>query len=155
MEVELKNSDYEYKVRPGRYTLMLSVIFILFLLLGAKLGPNIFILFILIIITIIPILILFRNSLVNYLPKGLSDNLQEIDKKNAKNKTRSISKLAKEIGYYITVTIILIGVSILIFHINKNMKNNQLDLPKKFKDEHKFIVALFLVLLSSSIVMEM
>lgn len=156
MVVELKNTDYEYKVKSGRYTLFLIVLFVVFLLIGAKIGPNIFILFILIIITILPILILFRKSLVNYLPDSIAKSLLEIDKRNENKKTekKSISKLVKEVGHFITITIILISAIILIVNINKNLKLEQIEKPQKFKDSHKLLVALFLVLLSGSIVME-
>ena len=154
MVLELENTEYEYNVKPGKYSLVMTIIMILLLLGTTVFGLDIFVLFLLVIVMIIPLLILFRNSIINYLPNSLSNNLKEIDLKNQKTKPKNISNTVKQIGYFITTLVILIGASILILNLNKDIDMDRLNSNDKFKPIHKFIAALTTILIAGAIIID-
>lgn len=154
MVLELQNTEYEYKVKPGRYSLVMTIIMVILLMATTILGLDVFILFLIAIVAIIPLLILFRNSIINYLPSSLSNNLKEIDLKNKKTTQKNISNTVKQVGYFITTLVILIGASLLIFNLNKDINMDRLNTQSTFKPIHKFVAALTSILVAGAVVIE-
>ena len=79
-------------------------------------------------IVLVPVIIIFRKNLVSILPKPISDNLLEIDAKNEENKKKrryQPSKIVREIGMYILVTVLLIGAVFQLYITKKAIKEKK------------------------------
>ena len=165
----------EYRIKS--YTLLVISIAIMIgcIFMVGRLGPDFFAIIAFLFIMSFPIIIIFRKKIVNILPNIISDNLFEVnhDVEIKKNINYDLSKLMKQIGFYIIIVILLIG-SIFFIHkgykiishsdVEKSSVNVQ-DFKKLFSDEYmtkqypkaiyKILGALLFTTISGIIILEL
>ena len=126
---ESNNQAQNYRLKSYTGLAVLILIIIGCILISGKLGANFFVIVLFGLIVLVPVIIIFRKNLVSILPKPISDNLLEIDAKNNENKKKKRryqpSKIVREIGMYILVTVLLIGAVFQLYITKKAIKDKK------------------------------
>ena len=114
----------KYKVKSYTFLVILILLVIGLVFLTGTIGPDIFILVMFLFLISIPMLILFRNHLISFLPEIVSDSLLEIDHENKEEKKRfsySPSLYVKEVGIHIISGLLLLASAVFIYKGYKNI----------------------------------
>jgi len=171
---ETMKDESDYRIKSYTLLVILIAIIIGCLFMVGRLGPDFFAIIAFLVIMSFPILIIFRKKIVNILPNIISDNLFEVnhDEEPKNNINYNVSKLMKQIGLYVIISILLIGS---IFFINKGYKIishsdvkksnvNVKDFKKLFSDDYmtkeypkaiyKILGALLFTTISGIIILE-
>ena len=124
---ESNSSPTNYKLKSYTGIAVLLIIIIGCVLISGKLGENFFVIVLFVLIVLVPVILIFRKNLVSILPKPLSDNLLEIDAKKEENQKKMYqpSRIVKEIGMYMLVTVLLIGAGLQLYVSKKAIKEKK------------------------------
>lgn len=154
-EVSLKEYENETpKFRMIKYHVFIVIVFLivlLFLLLAGKFGGDSipFILFTL--IMSLPILIIYRNQIPDYIPKSLSNLLIDEEKpKTEKIEYESIldtkTTKSKQILYLVGLIILTISLIVIISGLNEDLKINDMEIIKNKKIGTKILIGLVIAI---------
>ena len=168
----LKDNEI-YRIKS--YTILFVVILIVVgcLLMVGKLGPDFFAIILFLFIMMIPIILIFKDKLIDILPDFVSDNLFEVDNTNDTTKIEyNLSKMMTQIGLYVSIIILCIGSGFFLYKGHtiisdekvKSANINVRDLKKPFTDEYmtkeypkalyKILGSLFFITVSGIIILE-
>jgi len=168
----LKDNEI-YRIKS--YTILFVVILIVVgcLLMVGKLGPDFFAIILFLFIMMIPIILIFKDKLIDILPDFVSDNLFEVDNTNDTAKIEyNLSKMMTQIGLYASIIILCIGSGFFLYKGHtiisdekvKSANINVRDLKKPFTDEYmtkeypkalyKILGSLFFITVSGIIILE-
>lgn len=156
-EVSLKEYESEEpKFKMIKYHVFIVIVFLivlLFLLLAGKFGGDSipFILFTL--IMSLPILIIYRNQIPDYIPKPFSDLLIEEEKpKTEKIEYESVldtkTTKSKQILYLLGIIVLSISLILLIIGLNNDLKINDMEIIKNKKIGTKILTGLVIAIMN-------
>ena len=125
--IESSKKSHKMKFKSYVSVAVLTLLFLLFIFMLGKIGPDFFAIVIFLFVISIPIIILLRHKLAGLLPKVISDNLLEIDTDLDESEGRkySISLYTKQAGMYIIVAALCIQSVILLNNAKKNLAKRE------------------------------
>lgn len=126
-DIDLKSVNSTGKITMIKYhvfIIMLIIIIVGFLVIVGKFGSNGVAFFIFIIFLLIPVIVMYRNSLPDYIPGPLraliSDNI--VPSKAEKKKNLQVSKITKQIFIVVSIVLLIIGCVILLSNISPDLQ---------------------------------
>ena len=125
--IESSKKSHKMKFKSYVSVAVLTLLFLLFIFMLGRIGPDFFAIVIFLFVISIPIIILLRHKLAGLLPKAISDNLLEIDADLDESEGRkySISLYTKQAGMYIIVAALCIQSVILLNNAKKNLAKRE------------------------------
>ena len=125
--IESSKKSHKMKFKSYVSVAVLTLLFLLFIFMLGRIGPDFFAIVIFLFVISIPIIILLRHKLAGLLPKVISDNLLEIDADLDESEGRkySISLYTKQAGMYIIVAALCIQSVILLNNAKKNLAKRE------------------------------
>lgn len=106
------------------FIILLILLVLGFLIIVGKFGSNGLAFFIFIIFLLIPVIVMYRNDLPDYIPGPLRALISDtvVKSKSQKKKALQVSKVTKQIFIVVSIVLLIIGCIILLSNISPDLK---------------------------------
>jgi cytochrome bd-type quinol oxidase subunit 2 len=111
----VRSQTKKYKLKSYVIFLIVFAIILLFLIFLGRIGNDVFGLLMFLIMFMIPVMIIFRNTIPNLMPDFISNSLYEIDNsQDVGQPVYNVNQKTKESAYLFVMVVLIIGAIVLI-----------------------------------------